>query len=509
MVSNFESFALLSTYIYDENLAFGNGANLDRITSSTVSSELKKKYSMIQGLSVVDYGDNVIGMKLDDGGQFEQNYTIRYEKFCRELCNVNQKNFHASFSSRMFRIVPPCGKISFEKLGDGSIEYLVFPVFEIILSADGLAFKRNVTFECMLLPSSLTGNAEQDLNLQEEILTQPYSAKLFILEDSPLLNFYKVLRSREGFNAGEKREGISLEMLLDISRTVAEDLLQPSKNIEMKGEIFRFVKLNTSYDDEKWLDFRRKFTGKKESLISTWVDQDKRLIDHVLNVSKASEFGYEEANESEVLFQYEVSAEKFYISRSLFFYVNQSKTLMELGPELSVDFEDVVSGPFTLNRFVSYEGMFYYILGMLVNISILSSILLYYFDKVSISEKLRHQDIGAIENELVLDYDEYYDFVLKNSGYRNVIARIREMSFLNSDFIKLRDRIKTLKENENRRHDTGVSKSLSILTIAVVVVSFLDTIATLFGGIQRVLSLSILVVFIAFVVYYVLYKNRS
>lgn len=298
-------------------------------------------------------------------------------------------------------------------------------------------------------------------------------------------------------------------MLLDTSRTVAEDLLQPSKNIEMKGEIFRFVKLNTSYDDEKWLDFRRKFTGKKESLISTWVDQDKRLIDHVLNVSKASEFGYEEANESEVLFQYEVSAEKFYISRSLFFYVNQSKTLMELGPELSVDFEDVVSGPFTLNRFVSYEGMFYYILGMLVNISILSSILLYYFDKVSISEKLRHQDIGAIENELVLDYDEYYDFVLKNSGYRNVIARIREMSFLNSDFIKLRDRIKTLKENENRRHDTGVSKSLSILTIAVVVVSFLDTIATLFGGIQRVLSLSILVVFIAFVVYYVLYKNRS
>jgi hypothetical protein len=48
-------------------------------------------------------------------------------------------------------------------------------------------------------------------------------------------------------------------MLLDTSRTVAEDLLQPSKNIEMKGEIFRFVKLNTSYDDEKWLDFRREF----------------------------------------------------------------------------------------------------------------------------------------------------------------------------------------------------------------------------------------------------------
>jgi hypothetical protein len=210
MVSNFESFALLSTYIYDENLAFGNGANLDRITSSTVSSELKKKYSMIQGLSVVDYGDNVIGMKLDDGVQFEQNYTIRYEKFCRELCNVNQKNFRASFSSRMFRIVPPCGKISFEKLGDGSIEYLVFPVFEIILSADGLAFKRNVTFECMLLPSSLTGNAEQDLNLQEEILTQPYSAKLFILEDSPCLTSSKFLGQGKGLMLVKREKASAL-----------------------------------------------------------------------------------------------------------------------------------------------------------------------------------------------------------------------------------------------------------------------------------------------------------
>jgi hypothetical protein len=56
VVSNFESFALLSTYIYNENLMFGNAENGCRISSSIVLSELRKRYGMVQGLSVVNYG---------------------------------------------------------------------------------------------------------------------------------------------------------------------------------------------------------------------------------------------------------------------------------------------------------------------------------------------------------------------------------------------------------------------------------------------------------------------
>lgn len=508
MVSNFESFALISTCIYDENLVLSESSNSGKITSTNVSGELKKKYGTVHGLSIVDYEDNVIGMKLDDGGNFETDYNIRYEKFCRELCDVSRKNFHVSYSSRMFRIVLPCGRISFEKLGIGSIEYLAYPVFELILSTEGSAFRRNVTFECILLPSTSTGDSEKDLNLQEEVLDQPYTADSFTLEDSPLLHFARACGYKQSRNQN-RGESFSLQMLLDISERVVQNILQPTANLEMKGEIFRFVKLNAAYDEKAWIDFRRKFSDRGDAQMPSWTNQDRRLVGHALNLTKAGEFGYEEANVTEVLLQYVVSSEKFYLNRSLFFYVNQSKTLLELGPRLTENVEDITSGPFTLDRFISYEGKFFYVLGMLVNISILSSILLYYFGKVSPRMATKSQDIGAIENELVLDYDEYYDFVLKNSGYRNIIVKIREMSFLNSDFVKLRDRIKTLKENENRRHDTAVSKSLSILTIAVVLVSFLDTVATLVAGFQRVLSISVLVVFIAFVAYYVLYRNRT
>lgn len=98
-------------------------------------------------------------------------------------------------------------------------------------------------------------------------------------------------------------------------------------------------------------------------------------------------------------------------------------------------------------------------------------------------EQLEREDprkIAEIDGEVATDLHEIYDLDISNETYRNLYRRLRDRLGITRDYKILQDKMQTLYRATTTYHDDREQKQLNWLTAAIVVLSVLILIVTIF-----------------------------
>jgi hypothetical protein len=98
-------------------------------------------------------------------------------------------------------------------------------------------------------------------------------------------------------------------------------------------------------------------------------------------------------------------------------------------------------------------------------------------------EELEREDprkIAEIDDEIATDLHEIYDLDISNETYRNLYRRLRERLGITRDYKTLQDKMQTLYRATSTFHDDREQRQLAWLTAAIVILSVLILIVTIF-----------------------------